>query len=149
MPIRTPSPNTDSQRIYEYLVAECALVGEHAIHGAYKKFKKAPYGQINQDSRPPIPKAWIKKAWIRQNGKCNICKEPIALEEAAGDHIIPWSKGGQHKERNIAAVHDAKFGNETCNQQKAARGLIEESKRTGMLLVDTIPNLPEENDSQN
>lgn len=134
---------TESQRIYEYLVTESASVGEHAVHGAYKKFKKAPYGQINQGSRPPIPKAWIRKALDRQGGRCNICKQPLALDEAAGDHVEPWSKGGQHKERNIAAVHDAKFGG-TCNQEKGARGLIEESKRSGNLFSEMLPDLPEE-----
>lgn len=135
---------TESQRIYEYLVSESASVGEHAIHGAYKKFKKAPYGEINLGRRPPIPKAWIKKALIRQNMRCNICHQPLALDEAAGDHVIPWSQGGQHKERNIAAVHDAKFGDEACNQKKGARGLIEESKRSGNLLSEMMSDLPED-----
>lgn len=137
---------TESQRIYNLLVAEASSVGEHHVLEACKMFKKSPRGDVERGPRQIIPKRWIEKAFIRQRGLCNICKRPMLLSEAAGDHIIPWSRGGPHRESNIAAVHDAKFqGEYNCNQEKGARGLIAESKRTGTLLTDMLPNEEIEN----
>lgn len=34
-------------------------------------------------------------AYSRQDGKCAACGKPFAFEEMEGDHIKPWSKGGQ------------------------------------------------------
>ena len=34
-------------------------------------------------------------AYSRQNGICPVCKEHFEFEEMEGDHIKPWSKGGQ------------------------------------------------------
>ena len=34
-------------------------------------------------------------AYSRQNGRCAVCGEPFEYEEMEGDHIKPWSKGGQ------------------------------------------------------
>lgn len=130
---------TESQRIYELLVTEASSVGEHHVHTAYKMFKKSPRGEVGRGRRQAIPKIWIEKAWVRQRGKCNICKREMLLSEAAGDHIVPWSKDGEHKQSNVAAVHDVRFGG-TCNQKKGVRGLIAESKRTGNLLTETLPN---------
>lgn len=130
---------TESQRIYEGLVAEAIAIGEHHVNTAIKLFKKSPRGEVDRGRRQAIPKAWIERAYIRQKFKCNICKREMLLSEAAGDHIVPWSKQGRHAPDNIAAVHDVAFGG-TCNQEKGARGLIEESKRTGTLLRDTLPN---------
>lgn len=132
---------TESQRIYELLVAEAASVGEHHVHAACKMFKKSPKGDVERGRRQAIPKAWIEKAWLRQRGRCNICKREMLLSEAAGDHIRPWSSGGAHASGNIAAVHDAKFqGIYNCNQEKGARGLMETSKMTGHLLNEFIPS---------
>lgn len=34
-------------------------------------------------------------AYSRQDGECPICGKKFAYEEMEGDHIVPWSKGGQ------------------------------------------------------
>ncbi len=34
-------------------------------------------------------------AYSKQNGICKICKQKFEFNEMEGDHIIPWSKGGQ------------------------------------------------------
>ncbi len=129
---------TETQRIYAMLVGEAGSIGTEHVKAACKKFLKKPHGDAQRGPRPPIPKPWIEHAWQRQRYRCNICKQEMLLSEAAGDHIEPWSKGGLHAASNIAAVHDVKFGG-TCNQEKGARGLIEESKRSGHLLTEMLP----------
>lgn len=36
-----------------------------------------------------------REAYERQNGICVVCGKHFEIEEMAGDHIVPWSKGGR------------------------------------------------------
>ena len=49
----------------------------------------------------------------RQGRKCAICGKTFAYEEMAGDHVVPWSKGGRTKleNRQMLCV--------TCNLKRA------------------------------
>ncbi|MCY4673342.1 MAG: DUF262 domain-containing protein [Bacteroidetes bacterium] len=51
----------------------------------------------------------------QQEGKCAICGEAMAYDDAHADHIKPWSKGGRTEESNCQVVH------RRCNQSKGAR----------------------------
>lgn len=48
----------------------------------------------------------------RDEGRCKLCGQPVALEECAIDHIIPISKGGPHQLDNWQLSHPA------CNSSK-------------------------------
>ena len=52
-------------------------------------------------------------AYSRQNGICPVCKEHFEFEEMEGDHIKPWSKGGQTTPDNCQML--CKF----CNGKKS------------------------------
>ena len=52
-------------------------------------------------------------AYSRQNGICPICGEHFAFEEMEGDHIKPWSKGGQTTPDNCQMLCKA------CNGKKS------------------------------
>ena len=41
-----------------------------------------------------------REAYERQKGVCVICGEQFEFDEMAGDHIIPWSKGGKTEGKN-------------------------------------------------
>ena len=41
-----------------------------------------------------------REAYERQKGICVICGEQFEFDEMAGDHIIPWSKGGKTEGKN-------------------------------------------------
>jgi hypothetical protein len=41
-----------------------------------------------------------REAYERQKGICAMCGEHFEFEEMAGDHIIPWSKGGKTEGKN-------------------------------------------------
>lgn len=41
-----------------------------------------------------------REAFERQTGICVKCEEQFSIEEMAGDHIIPWSKGGKTTAEN-------------------------------------------------
>ena len=43
-------------------------------------------------------------AYSKQDGKCVICKKVFEYAEMEGDHIIPWSKGGETILENLQAL---------------------------------------------
>ena len=54
-----------------------------------------------------------KKVYKKQNGLCKLCGKPFAYEDMAGDHIQPWSKGGETVESNCQMLCV------TCNSKKS------------------------------
>ena len=52
-------------------------------------------------------------AYSKQNGVCPICKKHFEFDEMEGDHIIPWSKGGQTVPDNCQMLC------KSCNSKKA------------------------------
>lgn len=54
-----------------------------------------------------------RKAYTAQGGKCAICGKPFAYEEMAGDHKVPWSKGGKTIDSNLQMLCI------TCNSDKS------------------------------
>lgn len=50
--------------------------------------------------------------WARYDGQCGICLEPLLFEQMTIDHIIPLSRGGSNKEKNLQPAH------EECNRLK-------------------------------
>lgn len=57
----------------------------------------------------------IKKLYERDNGICQICKQPCKYEDKSIDHIIPLSKGGSHTWDNVQLAHLS------CNVTKGNR----------------------------
>lgn len=51
-------------------------------------------------------------AYSKQNGVCPICKKHFEFDEMEGDHIIPWSKGGQTVPDNCQMLC------KSCNSKK-------------------------------
>lgn len=45
-----------------------------------------------------------REAYERQDGLCNICGEEFVIEEMEGDHITPWSEGGQTVPENCQMI---------------------------------------------
>jgi hypothetical protein len=39
--------------------------------------------------------------WIKQNKLCNSCGKELEFKDAVGDHITPWSKGGETDKNNL------------------------------------------------
>jgi len=37
----------------------------------------------------------------KQKGVCSVCQKTFTYEEMAGDHIVPWSKGGKTVPENL------------------------------------------------
>ncbi len=48
-----------------------------------------------------------KELWRRDNKECQICHEPIKLDDVTLDHVIPLSRGGLHEYANIVCSHEA------------------------------------------
>jgi hypothetical protein len=43
----------------------------------------------------------IEKLWSKAGGKCEICRNPVPLEEATRDHILPTALGGKWSWDNL------------------------------------------------
>lgn len=54
-----------------------------------------------------------QSAYSKQGGLCNICKKHFDYSEMAGDHIKPWSKGGQTVPENCQMLC------KECNSKKS------------------------------
>jgi 5-methylcytosine-specific restriction endonuclease McrA len=59
--------------------------------------------------RPVLREALVLKALKRQalheqGGKCHWCGEPLAVEDATADHLVPRYAGGTTRHGNIVAA---------------------------------------------
>lgn len=54
-------------------------------------------------------------AYEEQKGICSICKKHFEYSEMAGDHILPWSKGGKTEQHNCQMLC------KPCNSSKGAK----------------------------
>jgi hypothetical protein len=136
---------SDEQRkVFEYLVEQAKLVGVIPVKEACGMFIRLGLKTITSpERRRPIPRQWVEFAWKKQKGRCAICKKPLALDEAAGDHVDPHGLNGEHKKSNIVAVHGTR-SEVNCNSIKGGRSVFDESKRRGELMNEMFPNLEEE-----
>ena len=53
--------------------------------------------------------------YVRDGGRCHICKEKVGFYEMHVDHVIPLCKGGPHSRANCKASHSE------CNLKKGGR----------------------------
>jgi hypothetical protein len=74
---------------------------------------------MGSDGKPiPVTEAGAsrrREVWLRDQGICGICEQPVAFEEMQLDHIIPQSWGGSDEPYNVQPAHAL------CNQRKGNR----------------------------
>lgn len=58
-------------------------------------------GNMNLLQARAFPEAERKRKYKEQDGVCPICGKKFAFEDMAGDHIVPWSKGGKTVYENL------------------------------------------------
>lgn len=136
--------SSERQRVFDMLVVISKDVGIEPTRQACTLFLKAGMKiGVEQVSRKPISRSLVKQAWSRQGGRCKRCNEPLALDEAEGDHVKAHSLGGDDSPRNIVALHgikSAQRGGKNCNASKGDNTVFEDSKRTGNLVTDMFPD---------
>jgi predicted nucleic acid-binding Zn ribbon protein len=76
------------------------------LNREYKAIRK------QQMKKAFIAPVWFKKIYVRDNGVCQICGEPVPYDKtpinpmgATIDHVIPLSKGGMHYPGNCQLAH--------------------------------------------
>jgi len=128
-----------SEIIYNYLVRAAEQHGIATVQHAVARFnrdKRKLYGTGTEASeaakRPFIKRSWVRRAWIKQGGCCARCGQALALKDAQGDHIQPWSVYQLHTARNIAALC------RPCNSSKGNKTPMEESKASGRLITEML-----------
>lgn len=101
---------------YEYLKTYCTTDGYKMSCRKHHQKRRAI------TSKSKISDVDFKLIIERDNGMCQLCKEKIDFTlkkphpmSINFDHIIPLSKGGEHKTDNIQLSH------QICNQRKSAR----------------------------
>ena len=77
-------------------------------------------GNINLLQARVFPEAERKRKYKEQDGICPICGKKFAFEDMAGDHIVPWSKGGKTVYENLQMLCKG------CNAGKSDCTPIEE-----------------------
>jgi 5-methylcytosine-specific restriction endonuclease McrA len=61
----------------------------------------------------------IEQLYLRDEGTCQLCKQPCSKAEWSIDHIIPLSRGGEHSYENTQLAH------RSCNSRKGNKILEE------------------------
>lgn len=77
-------------------------------------------GNMNLLQARAFPEAERKRKYKEQDGICPICGKKFAFEDMAGDHIVPWSKGGKTVYENLQMLCKG------CNTGKSDCAPIEE-----------------------
>ena len=77
-------------------------------------------GNMNLLQARAFPEAERKRKYKEQDGICPICGKKFAFEDMAGDHIVPWSKGGKTVYENLQMLCKG------CNAGKSDCAPIEE-----------------------
>lgn len=72
-----------------------------------------------------------KNVWIRDEGRCQYCTQPVSIKNFTLDHIVPRTAGGQTTWVNVVTCCA------TCNQKKGDKPL----HKCGMKLFKT-PHKP-------
>lgn len=128
------------QEILDFLLKESREHGLAVVKDACNLFLKTGLRLgIDPTIRRPAPRTWVQKLWQKQHGICARCKDPqpMRIEDATFDHIVPLVEGGEHSMKNGRVTHGY------CNSAKGGRGLIDESKRTGQMLSETFAGTEE------
>ena len=130
--------NSDMKRILDMLVDEARNpdVGIDVVNRACKGFLAMKLSTTSDATpRLAVPPGWVRALWQRQNGICLRCNnpQPMRVDEATFDHIVPLAEGGEHSKSNGRVIHGA------CNSSKGARNVFAESKRTGQPITDMFP----------
>lgn len=77
-------------------------------------------GNLNLLQARSFPEADRKRKYKEQDGICPICGKKFSFEDMAGDHIVPWSKGGKTVYENLQMLCKG------CNAGKSDCAPIEE-----------------------
>lgn|GEM_PF-1843926 len=67
------------------------------------------------DTKRLFDRATVRRAWIRQDKVCGLCARELPFDLMQGDHIIPWSMGGQTTLENCQALCGS------CNLRKGTK----------------------------
>lgn len=120
---------TEEKEIFDYLIEKARTIGVVPTRNAADKFLKLGLKAVVEPTkRQVIPRDWVKDAWGKQKGVCSRCHKSMALYEATGDHTIAITQGGEHKRKNITAMH------RICNSSKGDKDIVTEVKRSGNLM---------------
>ena len=67
------------------------------------------FGITERASKRVFAKEMIEKKWRAQGMTCYYTEQPLALEDAVGDHYVPWTQGGETVWDNLVVT--SKFHN--------------------------------------
>jgi 5-methylcytosine-specific restriction endonuclease McrA len=65
--------------------------------------------------------------YVRDLGRCHLCRRPVLLEEFSIDHLIPISQGGPDSADNVATAHHL------CNTRRGTKALESEEPPAGVI----------------
>ena len=96
------------------------ILGTEEISNEKYVYEAVLSGNMNLLQARAFPEAERKRKYKEQDGICPICGKKFAFEDMAGDHIVPWSKGGKTVYENLQMLCKG------CNAGKSDCAPIEE-----------------------
>ncbi len=78
--------------------------------GAYYRANKEKYKNRARLRQLKIRQIAIEdfdreEIYVRDGGKCHICRRPVPQDYWHLDHLVPLSRGGEHSKKNVAVAH--------------------------------------------
>ena len=83
------------KQIFDYGLSQRLCFDNPAEHIQFVDYAKDCNLSKKRDEERAFSEKDKQAAFSKQGGMCPICKRLFAYAEMAGDHIKPWSKGGQ------------------------------------------------------
>jgi hypothetical protein len=102
---------------------------------AVKKINRKRLQNYDRDKRERFPARMYQRLFDKQHGACGICLLPLDVPAKSRGNVI------DHKDPNEANFN--KFPNlqlvhKKCNDEKAAKSMVEQSKHTGRTIADLV-----------
>lgn len=102
---KNPEQNRARVKKWEMDNPERALTNHrHCLEHRRAKMRKVPFEKIDR-----------KLVYLKDDGICGICGNPLEMSDLTLDHIIPISKGGGHVYANVHSAH------RICNIRRGTR----------------------------
>lgn len=119
-----------SQEGQEVLARLAAVIGEIEVRRDCEIFlNKRTTSGVLPAKRSAFKPRDVEKRFVRQGGRCNLCKAPTPLDEMKRDHIVPVIKGGETVLSNLELLC------KPCHDKKGTEHPLDTAVREGTTLT--------------
>jgi hypothetical protein len=116
-----------SDTVFKQLLQWDTTLGASYVRDGIRRYNRQKLHVEGREKRQRFSKGMYQRLFDQQKGVCPACEEPLFIPARRNqiDHINPEVVQGFNRPGNLQLLHPL------CNQQKAAKTLLEQSKHSG------------------